>query len=209
MLKKDGMIGNLNEEQLKAVETIERNATGLEKLILDILDAKKLEMKKLKFEIEEFPLDEFITDLDSSNKNIIEQKGIEFVIDSSNIQGLIIKSDKIRLRQVFDNLINNSAKFVNEQGGKIEVGAKKEDHQILFYVRDNGIGISKDKQKDLFKKFYQVDTSLERRPGSSGLGLTICKAITEKLGGKIWVESQEGKGSTFYFTISSNIVITR
>ncbi len=110
--------------------------------------------------------------------------------------------------EVFDNLINNSAKFVNEQGGKIEVGAKKEDHQILFYVRDNGIGIPKDKQKDLFKKFYQVDSSLERS-GGSGLGLAICKALTEKLGGKIWVESQEGKGSTLYFTISSNIVITR
>ena len=203
MLKKDGMIGNLNEEQLKAVETIERNATGLEKLILDVLDAEKLEMKKLKFEIEEFSLDEFITDLDSSNKNIIEQKGIEFVINSINIKGLVIKSDKTRLRQVFDNLINNSAKFVNKQGGKIEAGAIKEDWQILFYVRDNGIGIPKDKQKDLFKKFYQVDSSLERSEGS-GLGLAICKAITEKLGGEIWVESQEGKGSTFYFTISSN-----
>ena len=203
MLKKDGMIGNLNEEQLKAVETIERNATGLEKLILDILDAKKLEMKKLKFEIEEFSLDEFIADLDSSNKNIIEQKGIEFVINSSKIQGLVIKSDKTRLRQVFDNLINNSAKFVNKQGGKIEAGAIKEDWQILFYVRDNGIGIPKNKQKDLFKKFYQVDSSLERSEGS-GLGLAICKAIIEKLGGEIWVESQEGKGSTFYFTISSN-----
>ena len=203
MLKKDGMIGNLNEEQLKAVETIERNATGLEKLILDILDVKKLEMKKLKFEIEEFSLDEFITDLDSSNKSIIEQKGIEFVINSSKIQGLVIKSDKTRLRQVFDNLINNSAKFVNEQGGKIEAGARKEDWQILFYVRDNGIGILKNKQKDLFKKFYQVDSSLERS-GGSGLGLPICKAIVEELGGEIWVESQEGKGSTFYFTLSSN-----
>ena len=203
MLKKADMIGYLNEEQLKAVETIEQNAKGLERLIGDILDVNKLEVEKLKFVIEEFPLDEFITNLDSSSKDIVEQKGIEFVIDSNNIQGLVIKSDKNRLRQVFDNLINNSSKFVNEHGGKIEVGAKKEDNQILFYVRDNGIGIPKDKQKDLFKKFYQVDASLERSEGS-GLGLAICKAIAEKLGGKIWVESQEGKGSTFYFTISSN-----
>lgn len=209
MLKKAGMIGNLNEEQLKAIETIERNTKSLEKLISDILDIGKLEMKKLKFEIEEFSLDEFITNLDSSNKDIIEQKGTELVIDSSNIQGLVIKSDKNRLRQVFDNLINNSSKFINEHGGKIEVGAKKEDQQILFYVRDNGIGIPKNKQKDLFKKFYQIDTSLERMSGGSGLGLAICKAITKKLGGKIWVESQEGKGSTFYFTISSNIVRKR
>ncbi|MCH7648869.1 MAG: sensor histidine kinase [Thaumarchaeota archaeon] len=205
MLKKADMIGYLNEEQLKAVETIERNARGLERLIGDILDINKLELEKLKFVIEEFPLDEFITNLDSSSKDIVEQKGIEFVIDSNNIQGLVIKSDKNRLRQVFDNLINNSSKFINKQGGKIEVGAKKEDNQILFYVKDNGMGIPSNKQKDLFKKFYQVDTSLERSEGS-GLGLVICKAITEKLGGKIWVESQEGKGSTFYFTISSNIV---
>ena len=208
MLKKADMIGHLNEEQLKAVETIERNANGLERLIGDILDVNKLELEKLKFVIEEFPLDEFITNLDSSSKSIIEQKGIEFVIDSNNIQGLVIKSDKNRLRQIFDNLINNSAKFINKHDGKIEVSAKKEDHQILFYVKDNGIGIAKNKQKDLFKKFYQVDTSLERSEGS-GLGLSICKAITEKLGGKIWVESQEGKGSTFYFTVSSNIVKKR
>ena len=156
----------------------------------------------MKFVIEEFPLDEFITNLDSSSKSIIEQKGIEFVIDSNNIQDLVIKSDKNRLRQIFDNLINNSAKFINKHDGKIEVSAKKEDHQILFYVKDNGIGIAKNKQKDLFKKFYQVDTSLERSEGS-GLGLAICKAITEKLGGKIWVKSKEGEGSTFYFTISS------
>lgn len=201
MLKKDGMIGHLNEEQLKAVETIERNINGLERLIGDILDVNKLEMKKLKFVIEEFPLDEFITDLDSSCKSVIEQKGIELVIDSTNIQGLVIKSDRTRLRQVFDNLINNSAKFVNEQGGKIEASAKKEDHQILFYVKDNGIGIPKDKQKDLFKKFYQIDSTLERKSVGSGLGLAICKAMMEKLGGKIWVESQEGNGSTFYFTL--------
>ena len=201
MLKKSSMLGNLNIEQQEAVEAIERNAKQLERLIGDMLDARKLDIAKMKFEIEEFSVKEFLSNLDSSYKKTMSDKGIKFVINSK-IQDAIIKSDKTRLQQVFDNLISNSEKFVPKQSGLIEVGADKNNGKIIFYVKDNGIGIPKEKQGALFQKFYQVDTSDRRKGGGTGLGLAISKGIVEKLGGKIWVESDGKTGTTFHIEFS-------
>ena len=201
MLKKSSMLGNLNSEQQEAVESIDRNAKQLEKLIGDILDTRKLDIDKMKFEIEEFSVREFLSNLDSSYKKTMSEKGIKFMINSK-IQDAVIKSDKTRLQQVFDNLIDNSAKFAPKQGGLIEIGVDKKNDRIIFYVKDNGIGIPKEKQGALFQKFYQVDTSDRRRAGGTGLGLAISKGIVEKLGGKIWVESDGKTGTTFYIEFS-------
>ncbi len=197
MLKKTSMIGNLNSEQHEAVEAIERNAKQLEKLIGDVLDARKLGMDKMKFEIKEFSVKEFLSNLDSSYKKTMGDKGIKFIINSK-IQDASIKSDKTRLQQVFDNLISNSEKVVPKQSGMIEIGADKNNGKIIFYVKDNGIGIPKEKQAALFQKFYQVDTSDRRKGGGTGLGLAISKGIVDKLGGKIWVESDGKTGTSFY-----------
>lgn len=201
MLKKSPMLGNLNSEQQEAVEAIERNAKQLERLIGDILDTRKLDMDKMKFDIEEFSVKEFLSNLDSSYNKTMSDKGIKFMINSK-IQDAIIKSDKTRLQQVFDNLISNSAKFTPKQGGLIEIGVDKKNGQIIFYVNDNGIGIPKEKQGTLFQKFYQVDTSDRRSAGGTGLGLAISKGIVEKLGGKIWVESDGKTGTIFYMEFS-------
>jgi signal transduction histidine kinase len=108
--------------------------------------------------------------------------------------------------QVLSALLYNSIDFVPRQGGRIEITAeyKENDNNIIFGVKDNGPGISKDKQKFLFKKFYQVDTSLTRKHGGTGLGLAISKGIVTGLGGNIWVETEEGKGSSFYFSLPKN-----
>ena len=201
MLKKSSMLGNLNSEQQEAVESIDRNAKQLEKLIGDILDTRKLDIDKMKFEIEGFSVREFLSNLDSSYKKTMSEKGIKFMINSK-IQDAVIKSDKTRLQQVFDNLISNSAKFAPKQGGLIEIGVDKKNDRIIFYVKDNGVGIPKEKQGALFQKFYQVDTSDRRRAGGTGLGLAISKGIVEKLGGKIWVESDGKTGTTFYIEFS-------
>jgi len=95
---------------------------------------------------------------------------------------LIIHSDKVRLKQVLNNLIYNAIDFVSEITGKIEINAQTKDSEIIFYVKDNGIGIPSEKQKDLFKKFYQIDMSHSREHGGTGLGLSICKGILEGLG---------------------------
>ena len=85
--------------------------------------------------------------------------------------------------------------------GTIQILVEQFPDEVLFTVKDNGIGISKEEQKELFTKFYQVDTSITRKHGGTGLGLAICKGIVEGLGGKIWLESEEGKGTNVYFTI--------
>jgi signal transduction histidine kinase len=105
------------------------------------------------------------------------------------------------LRQVFDNLISNAIKFVPENNGKIEIGCKKENNKLVSYVKDNGIGISPEKQKDLFQKFYQIDTSERRLVGGTGLGLAISKGMIEELGGTISVESDGKSGTTFYMKL--------
>ena len=102
---------------------------------------------------------------------------------------------------MLSNLITNAIDFVAQDVGRIEVGLLESENEITFYVRDNGVGIAPEKQKQLFTKFYQVDTTLTRKHGGSGLGLAICKGIVESFGGKIWMESQQGKGATFYFTV--------
>ncbi|MEW6044727.1 MAG: sensor histidine kinase [Thermoproteota archaeon] len=194
---KEKMIGNLNSEQSEAIDTIENNAKRLESLISDIMDARKLDLDKMRFNIENVSIDELFDSLNTSYK-VLQEKGKKFTTNLS-IKGLTIKTDKSRLRQVFDNLISNAIKFTPEQNAEIEVGAQETNDKIRFYVKDNGIGIPKDKQPELFKKFYQIDTSERRKTGGTGLGLAISKGIVEKLNGKIWVESDGKTGTIFYF----------
>lgn len=201
MLKKStSRFGKLNEEVVSAIEVIEKNAKSLEVLISDIMDIHKLDIDKMKFHSENLSLNEFFETLDSSYRKVLKDKGIEFVTNLS-VKDISIHTDKSRLRQVLDNLIGNSIKVISENNGLIEVGGYKEKDGLILYVKDNGIGIPKDKQSDLFKKFYQVDTSERRKIGGTGLGLVISKGIIEKLGGTIWVDSDGKTGTTFYLKL--------
>src|SRR5438132_2969006 len=119
---KASMLGKLNEEEANAIEVIEKNAKSLEELISDVMDIHKLDIDKMKFRFENLSLDEFFADLDSTYKKVLKDKGIEFVTKLSIKNGVIIHTDKARFRQVFDNLINNSMKFVSENKVLIEVG---------------------------------------------------------------------------------------
>jgi signal transduction histidine kinase len=194
---KTSMLGRINQEQLEAIEIIEKNTKRLETLITDIMDARKLDLDQMKFKIDELSLDEFFSNLDSDYRKVLENKRCQFTTNPY-AKNLVIKTDKSRLRQVFDNLITNAIKFIPENKGKIETGCMKENNNLVFYVKDNGIGILQEKQKELFQKFYQIDTS-ERRPiGGTGLGLAISKGLVEKLGGTISVKSDGKTGTTFY-----------
>ncbi len=106
-----------------------------------------------------------------------------------------------KLIEVFTNIVQNSVDFVPDVDGKITIGGISKGKQIQFSITDNGIGMPKEKQKKLFQKFYQVDTSHTRKHGGSGLGLSICKGYIEDMNGKIWIESEEGKGTTIFFTL--------
>ena len=199
---KTSMLGRIDQEQLEAIEVIEKNTKRLETLIADIMDARKLDLNQLKFKIDDLSLDEFFSNLDSDYRKALENKKCQF---TTNLyaKNLVIKTDKSRLRQVFDNLIGNATKFIPENNGKIETGCMKENNNLVFYVKDNGIGILQEKQKDLFQKFYQIDMSERRSIGGTGLGLVISKGIVEKLGGTISVESDGKTGTTFYMKFPS------
>jgi len=196
MIKDTDTFGPLNKDQLDFINKIDSNATLLERLISDLLDVQKLDMKKMTFLITEFGLEGFMDELKENNMHLMKNKKINFTIKYP--KNLILNSDKQRLRQVLDNLIRNSVDFVPMKDGRILVEAKIKEKNIIFSVQDNGPGIPKEKQSHIFKKFYQIDTSATRKHGGTGLGLVICKGIAEGLRGKIWLESEFGKGTTFF-----------
>ena len=202
MLKKSGLLGELNSEQLDAVNKIYQNARRLEQLIRDVLEAQKLEMGRMKFDKKEFDVAKFMGDIHKDYLSLMKEREINFV--NSSQEKLILTSDMNRIRQVLDNLVLNASDFTPAKKGKIEIGAESQDHRVVFYVKDNGTGIPKEMQSTMFKKFYQVDTSLTRRHAGTGLGLVVCKGIVEGLMGTIWFESEPGLGTSFYFTIPLN-----
>ncbi len=201
MLKDTSTFGELNEDQIDFISKIESNAALLERLISDLLDVQKLDMKKMNFLISEFQIDNFMNDLKENNKHLMKSKEIQFTVKYPN--NLILNSDKERLRQILDNLIRNSVDFVPQKVGKISVEAKLDENDLIISVTDNGPGIPKEKQSNIFKKFYQIDTSATRKHGGTGLGLVICKGIAEGLNGRIWLESEHGKGTSFFIYLPS------
>ena len=197
---KDPDMGELNEDQKEAVDEIYNNSEELLHLIGNVLTAQKIEINQLKFNIQEIGVDEFIEGRYRSLLPLMVEKGIKFV--NSTEKGLVANGDNKKLNEVFANLVENSIDFVPDKNGRIEIGAKSRNKDVLFYVKDNGKGIPKDKIKNMFKKFYQIDSSYTRKHGGSGLGLSICKGYIEGLGGKMWVESEPNVETTFYFTLA-------
>lgn len=199
VLKKNQVLGKLTPKQSMAVDKILSNTRKLITLVNDLLDVQKLDLKKVRFNYENIDVTYLLDSIISNVSNIAKQKNVQIV--NSSTQSFVIESDKHRLEQVLNNFIYNAIDFVPKWTGRIEINAKKDSKTAIFYVKDNGSGIEPEKQKDLFKKFYQTDTSATRKHGGSGLGLSICQGIVEGLAGKTWVESEVGKGTTFYFKI--------
>lgn len=200
-LKSNKILGEITSQQRSAVEIIEKNAIKLEKMVSDMLDVQKLELNEMKFNIGEVHVGKLLKNIEKDFQFMMSEKNIHFTISAD--LNLLLRSDEGRIMQVLSSLLYNSVDFVPKTGGKIEVTAteSKDGKDVIFCVSDNGPGIPKDKQEFLFKKFYQVDTSLTRKHGGTGLGLAISKGIVTGLGGTIWVETEEGKGSSFYFSL--------
>ena len=193
-----GDMGKLTETQNNSVKTIFDNATRLLRLIQDILDVRKTELGKLNLDIRDVNAKEIIAQCLTAFKTTSQSKEITLV---DNSQDIPLQCDFERIIQVINNLLSNAFKFTPQKYGKIEVGAKIDNDSVIFSVKDNGIGIPKEKQANLFKKFYQVDTSIKRSALGSGLGLAICRGIIESHKGKIWLESEAEKGTIVYFSI--------
>ena len=199
MLKETGLLGDLNQDQLYSIEQISENALRLERLIGDVMLAQRLEIGQMNFDKQKFEVMQLMSDIHNDYSQIMKNKQIEFI--NSTQENLSLWTDKNRIRQVIDNLIQNAIDFIPKNNGRIEIGTWSEDSKIVFYVKDNGVGIPKEMQQFMFKKFYQVDASHRRKHTGTGLGLVICKGIVEGLGGKMWFESEPGKSTNFYFSI--------
>lgn len=195
----------LNSEQREYAETIRKSGDALLELINDILDFSKIESRRLDVEQAPFDVIQCIEEAVDLVAPRAAEKNLELVysIDADAPEGLV--GDLARVRQVVVNLLTNAVKFTAKGIVLVEVkrGAPRGDGEmaVQFSVRDTGIGIPAARMDRLFKSFTQVDSSTTRLYGGTGLGLAICKQLVELMGGKIWVESEIGRGSTFYFSI--------
>ena len=198
-LQKPKLFGELNSKQLNAIKKISTNAESLQSMIIELLDTQNLELGTMEFDYGKFKVDELMREVCKKFESKIIERKIQLVNKTQN--SIVIQSDELRIKQVLSHLIDNAMDFVPKENGKIEICAQEVDDSVSFFVKDNGVGIPKEKQENLFKKFYQVSQGHTREHGGVGLGITICKGIITKLGGKIWLESEVGKGTAFYFNI--------
>ena len=197
-------LGGLNEKQLKAMKMIHNSVSKLELLINDIFDVYKLDIGRLKLNKKPIEVARLIQQNISELEPLTEDKQIEFKAEIIPPSGKVsILCDAKRIEQVISNLVKNSVDFVPETRGRITMRAETDEvaQNVMFTVEDNGIGIPVDKMDNLFKTFYQVDTSLARKHGGTGLGLVICKGIIEDHGGKIWIDKNYTHGTSIKFTI--------
>jgi signal transduction histidine kinase/CheY-like chemotaxis protein len=196
--------GDLDPKQRNYIEKVHRSGESLLGIINDILDFSKIEAGKLDIEKISFRIEDAFDNLANLVGLKAEEKGLELLFDlPTNLPAFLI-GDPLRLGQVLVNLGNNAVKFT-DTGGEIRVNVivkEETDSSITlqFSVRDSGIGMTPEQQQKLFKSFSQADTSTSRKYGGTGLGLVICKKLSELMGGSIWVESEAGQGSTFHFT---------
>lgn len=176
---------------------------SLLQLVADIIDVSKIEAGQVVIHKEKFHLNAFLHEIYNTflhERYLREKDDIELRVVTALSDELVLDSDPLRLRQIFNNLITNALKFVD--AGFIEFGySAVMSGNVLFYVKDSGIGIEKSHQNNIFSQYGQDTTTLKRNSEGSGLGLSISKSFVELLGGKIWIDSERGSGSVFYFTI--------
>jgi len=199
MLQKEDLFGKLNQQQREAVDEIYSSTLKLQKLVGDILTTQKLDLGKLVFNEEYINISELLQGIIRDFTPLADEKEISLTMNL--IENMHIFSDKDRINQVFSNLIKNSLELVSLNTGNVTIGAKDDIDCVEFFVQDNGPGISIENHQEIFKKFYQIDTSFSRKRSGSGLGLAICKGIIDGLGGKIWVRSEKEIQTTFFFKI--------
>ena len=198
----------LNAEQLDYASMVKSSAESLLTVINDILDFSKIEAGKLELESVEFKLRASVAATAKALALRAHQKGLELTCDIRPDVPEVVVADPTRLRQIIVNLLGNAVKFTQrgEVGLKIAVESRTpEQVRLHFVVQDTGIGIAPEKQKLIFEAFSQADGSTARKFGGTGLGLTISKRLVELMGGRIWVESVEGKGSAFHFTANAGV----
>ncbi len=191
--------GLTESERKEYISIIFKSNDQLLSIINDILNISYIQTGQVRMNKSKFDAGLMLKTLHRQFYPEVIRKNIEFRISKVPENELLLVSDENKIIQVVSNLLSNAIKFT--QSGYIDIGLTRQDNKVVFYVSDSGIGIPSDKQPNIFERFYQVDVSDSRQFGGMGLGLSISKAYVEYLGGKIWVDSVPGKGSSFYFSI--------
>jgi len=194
----DGITGNLSEKQTRYLRRIQGNANRLSRLINDLLDLSRIEAGRLEIHPVNLSIGQVARDVLETVQPLAAEKGISLSL-SEEEEALSVHADPDRVHQILTNLVGNALKFTSE-GGEVEVGIARDGELARTSVQDTGEGIPPDKLVTIFDKFEQTSGSSGEREGA-GLGLSIARSLVELQGGRIWVESELGKGSTFYFTL--------
>ncbi len=194
---------DVDNEIRENISLIKNSAESLENIINDILDFSKIEAGKMELMLTDFDIRKTVGETMKTFSLASRQKGLNLLMDVDPEIPRFVKGDPDRLSQIIRNLVGNAVKFT--ESGEICVGIHKDNSggeslRFIFSVKDTGIGIPKDKHEKLFKSFSQIDNPLSRKARGTGLGLSICKQIVEMMEGQIWLESEKGVGSTFYFS---------
>ena len=193
------------EQQRGYLNKIKGAAENLLGIINDILDFSKIEAGKMSLEEKPFRLSEMLRSLDALLEARARDKGLALHISQDEQVPDVLMGDSLRLSQICVNLCSNALKFTEAGEISLRVALKKDSGDsatLLFITKDSGIGMTPDQQTGIFEAFAQADGSTTRRYGGTGLGLAICQLLVTLMGGKIWVESEPGKGSSFYFTVN-------
>jgi PAS domain S-box-containing protein len=196
-------IQKMTEDLSEFGSYIHKSGKHLLMLINDILDLSKIEAGKLALNLSYFNIESVIINIKNMFHKMLSDKSLNFIIDLDyTIEEYW--GDEDRITQILINLLSNAIKFT-QRSGNIELKTERQDNMILFSITDDGLGIDKEKQAIIFDRFRQVDGTDRRKYGGTGLGLAISKNLVEMHSGKIWVESEVGIGSTFYFTIPTKM----
>jgi len=193
--------GALKEDQaFQFVQVIKRHTDRLTKIVEDLLMLSRIETKEFQLKLEVVSVRDFIDDVTDFVKDLAEKKKIS--LSRNEIpSSLSVQADRSHLEQILINLLDNAIKYTPE-GGRVTISAIEGDSKdIQFLIEDNGIGIPKEDLSRVFERFYRVDKGRSKEMGGTGLGLSIVKHLVQAHGGRVWVESQPGKGSVFYFTL--------
>jgi signal transduction histidine kinase len=201
-LIQDGIYGEVPKKMQEVLERIQQNGRHLLGLINDVLDLSKIEAGQLTLSPVDYSLRELVLDVASATEALAAEKRLALEVDvpPDLPRG---RGDERRLTQVLMNLVSNAIKFT--ESGSVSIRAKLEDGSFALAVSDTGVGIAAQDRERIFEEFQQVDSSSTRKKGGTGLGLAIAKRIVELHGGRIWVESTPGAGSTFAFTLPMRV----
>lgn len=192
--------GKLNRKQIDYLKEVQRSNERAIALVNDLLQVSRVQEGKLHLDLAQCKLDQLVEDATDAHRSLMTSSNISFHLEVVNGPLPVITVDKVKIRRVIENLLGNAVKYT-PRGGSVGIIIKREDGQIVCSFSDSGVGIPADEQDKIFQRFFRGSNVSKIQTDGTGLGLFIAKALVEAHKGRIWFESQEGKGTTFYFSL--------